>query len=143
MRQLEAPPWRGLCALQVVLLQLLLLVATRCSAQSWQRVDGEQLVRAVEEFGRSNRDLTVQLSASYIDLRNATFRRPTTSATGARPFSNGTLTLLGERIDTSNATTAVAHTVIDAAQRQGLTPTLITAGMEARDLALVNLCYCE
>ncbi len=65
------------------------------NASSWSVVGGEGLVRAVEEFGRSNSDMVVQLPAStIIDLSNTTFRWATDAqAVGGKAYSKGVLTL--------------------------------------------------
>ncbi len=94
-------------ALLPVAVLLLLLVVAPYAARgqqqpanaSWSVVGGEQLVRAVEEFGRSNSDMVVQLPAStIIDLSNTTFRWATDAqAVGGKAYSKGVLTLQVQR----------------------------------------------
>ncbi len=142
-RVLELSMLSGLCRLVGLLLAVAAAAGPVRGQQTWARISGQPLADAASEWGQKNVDMTFQLPAwTIVSLRDAVFPwagndsskgasppAPPAATGGAKPFSNGTFTILGAApIDTSSPD-GIASTVIDTGMRVGMVPPLVTSSL--------------
>ncbi len=100
---------------------------------SWTVVDGQPLADASERFGRTNADVRFTIPGSTImSLRNSALPNVSSMAAtpgASRPFSSGTLTILG-----APAELGITSSVVDTGMKMALVPLLSTAFVDVRDV---------